>query len=397
VRVVREDPDREGLLYAGTEFGLYVSFDGGARWQPLQLDLPVTPITDIEVWQQDLVLSTMGRSFWVLDDLTPLHQLTPAVRDAPAHLFAPRAAHRARWVGSLERRFPGFAPEYPPMGAAIHYHLREPAQGELRLEILDSEGAVLRSFESLTAGPGAEGTGSAEQGMGAPEARAISPQLATAAGMHRFVWDLRLEGPLALGSGRRASSGPIVAPGRYQVRLSDGDWSATQALEVRIDPRVASDGVTQEDLDAQLGLSLQARDALSDLRAAVSRLRTLRARVADRRAQVVEGGFASGDAPLLAGARTLESRLAELEGLLVQVAQGKTGAELEPQLEDQLTYLYGMLLAADQRPGRDAYERFTDVKQELDGHLAAIEALVAGELAEWNRAVAEAGVPSVVG
>jgi hypothetical protein len=400
VRVVREDPDREGLLYAGTEFGLYVSFDAGARWQPLQLDLPVTPITDIEVWRQDLVLSTMGRSFWVLDDLTPLHQLTPAVRDAGAHLFAPRAAYRARWVGSLERRFPGFAPEYPPMGAAIHYVLHQPAQGTLRLEILDEKGAVLRSFESAAPGGGSAGAAraeAAEQGMRAPQARSGSPPLVNAAGMHRFVWDLRLDGPRAALGQRTGGAGPIVAPGSYTVRLDAGDWSATQPLEVRIDPRVAAEGVTDADLEAQLALSVRIRDALSELRDAVARIRKLRERVADRRQQAIEGGFATADSPLVAQALSIEARFSEIERLLVQTAEGKVGAELEPQLDDQLDYLYGMLQGADQRPGHDAYERFDDVRRELDAQLAALEALVAGELAAWNGVVAGAGVPAVVG
>ena len=396
VRVVREDPDREGLLYAGTEFGLYVSLDGGARWQPFQLDLPATPITDIEVWQQDLVLSTMGRSFWVLDDLTPLHQLTAEVRQARAHLFAPRPAYRARWVGSLERTFPGFAPEYPPMGATIHYALSE-AENTLRLEILDCEGEVLRSFESPPEAPaGGAGSSPGDQGMRGPRGRAASPRLATAAGLHRFVWDLRLDGPRPLGSGN-AGTGPIAAPGCYGVRLTGGGWSATQPLEVRIDPRVATEGVTQEDLEAQLSLSVQIRDSLNELRGAVERVRKLRERVVSRREQIVEGGFAKPDEPLARDAGAIETRLREIEGLLVQTAEGKVGAELEPQLDDQLDYLYGMLQSADQRPGRDAFERFEDVRRELDAQLQALDALVTGELAAWNRAVAEAGVPAVVG
>jgi photosystem II stability/assembly factor-like uncharacterized protein len=399
VRVVREDPDREGLLYAGTEFGMYVSFDGGTRWQPLQLDLPVSPVTDIEVWQQDLVLSTMGRSFWVLDDLTPLHQLTAAVRDAERHLFAPRPAHRARWVGSLERRFPGFAPEYPPMGAAIHYHLREPVKGPLRLEIVDQHGVLLRSFESASE-DGEKSTGGtggpAEQGMRQPPPRPSAPRLVNDTGMHRFVWDLRVEGPRALGE-RSGGAGPIVAPGRYRVRLVAGEWTATQPLEVLIDPRVAAAGVTQEDLEAQYVLSLQIRDATSELRDAVARIRELRERVIEEKQQAVEGGHAAEGSALVEQARAVESRLSELENLLVQTAEGKVGAELEPQLEDQLGYLNSMLRGADQRPGRDAYLRFDDVRRELDEHLAALEALVAGELAAWNLAVAEAGVPTAFG
>jgi hypothetical protein len=215
--------------------------------------------------------------------------------------------------------------------------------------------------------------------------------------MHRFVWDLRLDGPRAALGQRTGGAGPIVAPGSYTVRLDAGDWSATQPLEVRIDPRVAAEGVTDADLEAQLALSVRIRDALSELRDAVARIRKLRERVADRRQQAIEGGFATADSPLVAQALSIEARFSEIERLLVQTAEGKVGAELEPQLDDQLDYLYGMLQGADQRPGHDAYERFDDVRRELDAQLAALEALVAGELAAWNGVVAGAGVPAVVG
>jgi photosystem II stability/assembly factor-like uncharacterized protein len=171
VRVVREDPAREGLLYAGTEFGVYASFDGGRRWQSLQLNLPVTPVVDMHVHQNDLVLATQGRSFWILDDLTPLHQVGPEVARARAHLYAPRPAHRVATGGGQGHHD---TPENLPAGAMIHYYLAEAPSAPVTLEVLDSRGQIVRSFSSDTA-----------------EARRIrSPALPSARGMNRARWDL---------------------------------------------------------------------------------------------------------------------------------------------------------------------------------------------------------------
>ncbi|HKO16325.1 MAG TPA: hypothetical protein VJU87_08800, partial [Gemmatimonadaceae bacterium] len=163
-RVVREDPDRPGLLYAGTEFGMYVSFDDGAHWQPFQLDLPVTPITDLKVYRNDLVVATQGRSFWILDDLSPLHQVTPAVAAAPVTLFRPATAVRMRYNagGGFGRGRGPAAPQYPAAGAVIDYYLGMSPSAPLTLEILDGSGTVVRSFSSAATG-GAEMAGSAEE------------------------------------------------------------------------------------------------------------------------------------------------------------------------------------------------------------------------------------------
>jgi hypothetical protein len=151
-RVVREDPERAGLLYLGTEFGMFVSFDDGARWQPLQLNLPATPVTDIKVHRGDLVLSTQGRGFYILDDLSPLRQLGAATSAAPAHLFRPRDAYRVRYAsrfgGAESARQSSGDPEYPPPGAAVDYWLA--AAGPTTLDVLDAEGRVVRSFSSAS-------------------------------------------------------------------------------------------------------------------------------------------------------------------------------------------------------------------------------------------------------
>ncbi|MBV9611766.1 MAG: hypothetical protein JO091_04810, partial [Acidobacteriaceae bacterium] len=199
-RVVREDLDRAGLLYAGTEFGIYVSFDNGSHWQSFQLNLPVTPVTDIKVWHKDLVLSTQGRSFWILDNLTPLHQLNGKVAGGSAFLFAPREAIRGVWRGAipgLPRNTP--SPEYPAPGATIDYYLAEAPAGEITLEILDSERKLVRKFSSAaTTAPSASGereTPAGEDEEGGFRFRGGPTRLEKTAGMHRFTWDLRYPGP----------------------------------------------------------------------------------------------------------------------------------------------------------------------------------------------------------
>ncbi|MBV9406860.1 MAG: hypothetical protein JO211_16045, partial [Acidobacteriaceae bacterium] len=197
-RVVREDPDRAGLLYAGTEFGMYVSFDNGGRWQSFQLNLPVTPVTDIKVSHKDLVLSTQGRSFWILDNLTPLHQLNEKAAAGPAFLFAPREAVRGVWrngIPGLPRNMP--SPQYPVPGAMIDYYLAEAPAGEITLEILDRGGKVVRRFSSAAADhAGRESEQPAgEEEEGGFRFRGGPTRLDKTGGMHRFTWDLRYDGP----------------------------------------------------------------------------------------------------------------------------------------------------------------------------------------------------------
>ncbi|HOQ61741.1 MAG TPA: hypothetical protein PKZ08_14040, partial [Vicinamibacterales bacterium] len=343
-RVVREDPSREGLLYAGTEFGLFVSFDNGRHWQPLQQNLPHTPVTDIRVHRQDLVLSTMGRGFWILDDVTLLQQLAARhelVMHSEGYLFQPRDAWRMRY-----RPTGGSAgqPEYPPPGAIIDYYLAGEPAGEVKLEIMDGKRGVIRT---LSVGGGAGGAAGApgqaagqQTGPAAPPRRGrAGAALPRRAWHNRFVWDLRLEG-----SG--GSPGPLAVPGSYLLRLSVGEWSQTRTIEVRIDPRVAAAGVTQADLQEQLDLALAIRDAMSGASALASKI-------------AAAGQAATANA---ASARALQS----LHGRLVTAG----GAYPQPMLIDQLANVALMISQADQKVGRDAFARFEDLSKEL----AAVEA-----------------------
>lgn len=368
-RVVREDPSREGLLYAGTEFGMFASFDDGKSWQPFQLNLPVTPITDIKVYRKDLVLATMGRGFWILDNLTPLHQLSEPVRAAKAHLFNPREAYRMRYRAASGAD----APQFVPAGAIIDYVLADEPAGPVTLEVLDAKGNLVRGFSSEAAGE----TTHPGPGMHGPTLERLgTPRLPKKGGANRFIWDLAHAGPWDADVRRGGRNGPLAVPGTYQLRLTVGDWTETRTLEVRIDPRVAEDGVTQADLEAQLAFSLKVRDALTEAKRMVVELKGARERLAR---QVDEGGRdrkASGRA---------EAALRSLEALEARMVTAE-GRYMQPMLVDQLSYLYSMLTDADQKVGKDAFQRFAELQAELAGHVAALRRILESDVAQLDAA-----------
>ncbi len=362
-RVVREDPDRAGLLYAGTEFGMYISFDDGARWQPFQLNLPATPVTDMRVSHQDLVLSTQGRSFWILDNLTPLHQWNEKTADAPAFLFAPRAAIRTAARGGGGR---GAGLQYPPAGAAIDYYLAAAPAGDIAMEILDSSGKVVRKFSSATAPteerPAAERPAadaeppSEEEGGGGFRARGAPARLDKTAGMHRFTWDLRYPGPWQSNARPEGPNGPMAVPGPYSVRLTVGAWTGTVPLAVVEDPRVTKTGVSTADLREQFEHNLRARDLVSDVNRAVARLRA---------AQTSLRGASGAPAETLTALNVLASHL-----ITPAIRYSK------PELQTHIAYLYSMTNSTDQKIGRDAIERYTVLRKELDERIAELERIL---------------------
>ncbi len=269
-RVAREDPDREGLIYAGTEFGMFISLNGGKTWQSFQLNLPATPVTDLKIFRGDLVLSTMGRGVWILDNVSAVHQLANVDVSATAALLAPPPAYRLRYevmTGPAD-------PQFIEPGAILDYALKADAPENLRLEVMDSTGAVIRSFESGPA-QAAETT----QGMRAPETRLEGPpRLSSKAGAHRFIWDLRHNGV----PGFRGLQGPMVAPGDYRVRLSLGSFSEERPLKVLSDPRLARDGVTDAMIGEQTKLLLDIREKITDTRGLLQKLTEARTQDPER-------------------------------------------------------------------------------------------------------------------
>jgi photosystem II stability/assembly factor-like uncharacterized protein len=337
-RVVREDPDRAGLLYAGTEFGMYISFDDGSRWQPFQLNLPHVPVTDLKVHRQDLIVSTQGRAFWILDNLSPLHQLTPETPASQVRLFKPRVGYRTRFA-------PGI------LGPQIEYYLPSTPPDAVTLEILDEAGKVVNAYTSEAAPRGRAGRAGAGTDADDPESSgggrgrgAAVPRVSKAAGLNRFAWDVR------------NSSGVTMPPARYTARLSAAGVVLTQPVTVAIDPNVAGDGVTVSDLQEQFDHNMRMRGLIDEVNALVARVRE------------AQTGAGRGDAGLAAKAREIDALAGQL--LTEPVRYGKPG------LQAQVTYLASMTLAADQKIGKDAVERYAVLKKELDRLRGAFDQLM---------------------
>ena len=356
VRVVREDPEREGLLYAGTEFGMYISFDNGRRWQSFQLDLPVTPVTDIRVQHGDLAISTQGRSFWILSNLSAVRQVSDQVIAAPAHLFRPAIAYRHRYAGAFggveSSRTDPADPQYPPMGAQIDYWLGSGVSGPVTLDIVDAAGTVVRSFSSEGPGETAATEPSMRQMV---TVRSGTPKLSHAAGHNRFTWDLALAGPWDASPQRSGHNGPMVLPGTYQVRLRAAGTTATQPLDLRMDPRIARDGVTLADLREQLQHNIRVRDMVSDV---------------NQLAATIEDGRSR-----LRSATTAADSLKMLEAVRASVVTPAIRYS-KPELQAHIQYLYSMTTQADQRIGRDAITRYARLRQELDDRIVEVKKLL---------------------
>ncbi|MGZ7061008.1 MAG: hypothetical protein ACXVJU_17120, partial [Candidatus Angelobacter sp.] len=280
VRAVREDPVKKGLVFAGTELGVFFSVNDGDSWQPLQNNLPPSPVHDLVIKDNDLVIATHGRAFWILDDISPLRQLTAEIQAASAHLFQPSPAMRIRATTHGDTPLPPEEPagENPPPGAIFYYYLKSQSQSEVKLEVLDAKGQVVRSYSSKDQ-PFTPPTPPAFPAYWFKPENLLSP----AAGMHRFIWDVRYSAPpvaqpgysMFTVAGRdvpREPSGPQALPGSYQVRLTVDGRTYTQPFKLTIDPRIKA---TPQDLEKQFTLELklvqtlqQANQAVDDIHAA---------------------------------------------------------------------------------------------------------------------------------
>src|SRR5215471_10087965 len=307
VHAVREDPKRKGLLYAGTEVGVFVSFDDGGHWQPLQLNLPVSPVHDLVVKNDDLVAATHGRSFWVLDNLTPLRQINPQSAQADVVLYQPQTALRLHYPEEFDKRHP--VGDNPPPGAIIDYYFKIAPKEEVSLEILDSSGKVIRHLSSKEKKEG-------EQPPEWPDRVERVKTISANEGMNRFAWDLRYNDPIQIpgafysGTGPK---GPLALPGDYQVKMTAAGKSQTVPLKIVIDPRNKG---TETSLQKQFTLSQQVTDRISQLHQAVNEIR-------DIKAQIKTLHFRFGEdekfKPALTAADDLDKKMSDVERELIQV------------------------------------------------------------------------------
>jgi len=395
VHVVREDPVRKGLLFAGTETGVYVSFDDGDHWQPLQLNLPGASIRDIAIHGDDLIVATHGRSFWILDDLEPLREWDERLASADAHLFHPQNALRIRRTENHDTPLPLETPvgENPPGGAVIDYYLKTPIDGEVAIEIRDVAGSLVRRFSSeRNSKPVHEPPAFPENWLPA------EAPVSKLAGAHRFVWDLRYPRPVALrdeysigaviGRGTVAEpEGPLALPGEYEVRLIVAGKTYKQPLQVKMDPRVQVPG---DDLAKQLELQLRIS---GDLTKATNTYRE----IADVRAQLhaVKARVAGN-----ASAKSLLPAIGEFDNRAGAIA-GRTD-EAWPSSSEGLTHLDGSLASlensagsADSAPTAQSYAAFELFDKNLQDKLSKWDELKKQDLAALNKQLQQAGIPQL--
>jgi photosystem II stability/assembly factor-like uncharacterized protein len=380
-RVVREDPVRRGLLYAGTETGLFASFDGGARWQQLQLNLPVVPITDLKMHHGDLVASTEGRAFWILDDVTPLHQATDQIAKTDVFLYKPRDVHRIEG-------FTGDAPgvgKNPPNGAVVYYHLAATPDSTtvVTVEFLDDAGKVMRTLSSEKKKP-----------VEAPGARAPTP-LAPKAGMNRAVWDLRVESvPRVPGLFLLSSSGAgyRVAPGRYQVRLTVGKKALTQSFAVLGDPRLQ---IADADFRAQQELVSTIHGRVRDVLESVTLLRDVREQVTKLVALTKDqpNGKAISDA-----GKALTARVDTVEGALVQPKQKTFQDVINFRNGLDAHYLFLAEAADEMMPPvtSSMTERLKELDADWEKRRQQVASLLDRDLPAFNALFKDSGVPAVI-
>lgn len=410
VRVVREDPVREGLLYAGTETGLWFSADEGAHWRPLRVNrpgliadlakpdgeargaLPLVPITDLVVKDDALVAATQGRSFWILDDLGPLRQSGAKTAAAPAWLFAPTPAYLYGGGGGFGAR--GNLGANPPAGATFYYRLAaEPKEKEeITLEILDASGQLVRRYSNLD-DPDAEAAPGGEEG--GPFGPRAPRKIPAKAGLNRFTWDLRgaeasrFKGLILWGGGLQ---GPRVVPGSYQAKLTAGGQAQTVSFEVRKDPRVAA---TPADYQRRYDLHARIRDKLTETHDAITRLRDVR----DQLKAVADRSKAAGkDTTIAVAANALVKQLTAAEEALYQTKNKSSQDPLNypVRLNNKLSQLTSTVDGADAPPTDQAAAVYADIAARINEQLAAIRDVLGPGLDAFNRLVKDRDVPAVL-
>jgi photosystem II stability/assembly factor-like uncharacterized protein len=383
LHAVREDPKRKGTLYLGTERGVMYSSDAGTTWRSLQLNLPTVAVHDLVVAGDDLVLGTHGRGIWILDDLTPVRQLTTKTLDAAAHLFDPSDAIRWRYHGGRAR---GWAGEDPPRGAIIYYFLKEKPKGEIALEIRDAQARVVRRLSS-TLRP-LDGSDDFEDDEVTTRDR--KPDLAIEPGVQRAVWDLRHEGARKIKGAKidtgDPSIGPLAVPGKYTVTLV-GVADArplTAPLTVKPDPLVS---LSQADYDAQLTFALQVRDEITRLTTLGEQLRSIRQQLRTR-VTALGNGDGSQVRPLIESSDALVRKLDALEARLhnpaAQVVYDILAMKGGARVYSRLSPLLDWVSEGDGPPTQGVKDVYEEHKKELDRYAAELKALVDTDLARLN-------------
>jgi photosystem II stability/assembly factor-like uncharacterized protein len=371
VRAVREDPKRPGLLYAGTEHTVYVSWDDGANWQRLTQNLPDAQVSDLRVTENDLVIATHGRAFWIMYDIGPLRQMGPQVASAAAHLFDP--SDPVRGVDNAVQ---------------VVYYLRNDADS-VTLEFLDGGGTLIQRFTGKQTDPERPGP---PAGGGFFFGGGGDQRPSAKAGSHAFRWNLRypgyteFEGRIFWAAG---NAGPVAVPGRYQVRLRAGDVTQTQEFDVKLDPRLTGT-VTVAQLQEQFDFAMQIRDRVSDANETVVQVRTIKSQVDDRLKQ-------TGDPAITRLGGTVKTKLSAPEEEIYQVRNRSNQDPLNYpiKLNNKLAALSGVVGSAEAPPTAQSYDVFRHLDTLLRRQLDVVEAVISADVAQLNQLLRNNNLPPI--
>jgi hypothetical protein len=364
-RVIREDPKRRGLLYLGTEHGVYVSFNDGASWQSLRLNLPVSPVHGIVVEERDLVIGTHGRGFYILDDINVLRQAGGDITASALHIFQPNDPLRGR-----------------DDDIAIDYYLGKEAD-QVTIEFVDPAGKVLRSFRGTPKDPPPPPQG----GGGFFGFR--TPPVGTKQGMNRFTWDLRQEGafvfPGMIMWAAQPQRGPASPPGKYSVRIAANGETKTRDFTIGIDPRLVAEGISEAYLHEQFKLSSEVRDRVTVANTAVVKIRTIRDQVNERLQKVSERRRA--EIQKIADGLLKPLALVEEEIYQVRNRSNQDPLNYPIKLNNKIAALMGIIESADHRPTDQTYEVFKELSAELEKQLQQMNGTIAKEMPRLNAAL----------
>jgi len=387
VRAVREDPKKKGLLYAGTERGVFVSFDDGAHWRSLQLNLPIVPVHDLVVKDDDLVLATHGRSFWILDDVSPLRQFADTVAKEDLHVYQPATAYRLHVGEAPKRAF--FAGKNPPIGAVIYYYLRLAPKGEVKIEVLDAGGSVIRDYSSNKLEP-------LEEPLD-PDDKKPEKEIKPEAGLNRFVWDLHYEDAIRvpgyyLWEYNEGARGPLAVPGQYQVRVTTDGKSQTVPFEVKLDPRAK---VSQSDVEQQFKMLLALRDQLNRVYEVVNQIQDVREQMGMLRKSLAP---VDSSKPLLDAAGTLDTKLVAMRDPLInlKISANEDSLAYPPGIDGRLAFLaMSVAGSADSAPTESQLQIFDELKEQTDAALAQWEQLQKSDVAAFQKLAADQGIRAI--
>ena len=387
VHAVRADNVRKGLLFCGTETGIYASFDDGAHWQSLELNLPTVPVTDMVVHNDDLVISTKGRSFWILDSLAPLRQAAAQFAEEASHLFRPDTAWRTR-RGSANPKYFLLYGENAPDGAVIDYYLKSSPKEKISIEIVDSQGKVIRKYSSEAEKKEATPSESGDE---------FNPPVTIPdkAGMNRFVWDLRYESPVLIPGqvfdGDDNPKGPLALPGQYQVRLVAEGKTLTEPLAIKLDPRVKA---TPEALREEFDLSLKIRDEITLADTTVNEINSVKTQIAALHKRL------GADARYKSILDSADALVKKTEPIDSQLWQGKMKASEEDlnfpdEINDQLKGIAEFMEQSDNAPTAAEIAANDDLSGKVTKLVADWKQIKEKDLAALNELIRKAEIPAI--